>query len=128
MSLSPSSPLVGALFRNGIDVSPPNGPALLGNFDIVGADRPAAGAAWERVSQDGKTKFFTFQIELSRDLKYFGTLYPAEKRHDEGPDFSGVLHLSRETAQPVLQVKAFDRRTFLSVLIEPSDQVPASPA
>lgn len=128
MSLSPSSTLVGVLFRNGNELRLPNGPALLGNSDIVGLDRPANAAAWERVSPDGKTKFFTFQIELGRDLKYFGAIYPTERHNDDEPDYSGVLHLSRETAQPVPQVKAFDRKTFRSVLIEPSGHEPTPPA
>lgn len=104
MSLSPSSTLVGALFRNGTDRSIPNGSALLGNFNIVGLKRPATAAAWECVSPDGRTKFFTFQIVLGRDPKYFGALYPTERHNADDPDYSVVLHLSRETAQPVLQV------------------------
>ncbi|MBK6616316.1 hypothetical protein [Ottowia sp.] len=117
MSLNERSRLQGTLWASHSEN--PKAPSRTGVFEILGHTEKVHVAAWDRNSADGAAKCLSFQVELSRDLKYFGIMkLNPERKTDNDPHYCGVLNLTREMDGPTLNVRGYDRG-FLSIVIEP---------
>ena len=130
MSLNVSSKIEGTLFNIASDKRKTNGPVMEGQFQITGENGKINGAAWTKESKAKPgvppTRFLSLQIEISRDLKYYGAIFATkEKRSDNSPDYYGTLNLTREEGGPELRIAGWKRVgkesgvPFISIVIEP---------
>lgn len=127
MSLNAQSKIEGTLFNIAPDKRRTNGPVMEGDFQITGENGKIKGAAWTKESRDDpNVKYLSLQIELSRDLKYYGAIFATkEKRSDASPDYYGTLNLTKDKNGPELRIAGWKRKgketgvVFISVLIEP---------
>lgn len=127
MPLNAQSKIEGTLFIIADDKRRTNGPVMEGDFQITGEDGKIKGAAWTKESRnDPKVRYLSIQIELSRDLKYYGAIFATKEKHsDNSPDYYGTLNLTREKSGPELRIAGWRRKgkesgiKFISVLIEP---------
>jgi uncharacterized protein (DUF736 family) len=133
MMISEATKIEGALFTVPKEERRPNGPVMEGQFHIPGQPGKFEGAAWTKDSKASRDKpsvrYLSLQLELTRDLKYYGALFPAtDKKSDKYPDYYGTLNLGRNEGDPVLRIAGWKRKaksdgkSFISVLIEPQRQ------
>lgn len=131
--ISEATKIEGALFTVPKEKRRTNGPVMEGQFQIVGQAGKFDGAAWTKDSKGTRdkpsVKYLSIQLELTRDLKYYGALFPAtEKKSDKYPDYYGTLNLGRNEGDPVLRIAGWkrnaksDNRPFISIVIEPPRQ------
>jgi hypothetical protein len=132
MSLNVSSKIEGTLFNIATEKRKTNGPVMEGQFQITGENGKINGAAWTKEAnpkpgdKGPPTRFLSLQIEISRDLKYYGAIFATkEKKSDNSPDYYGTLNLTREKNGPELRIAGWKRVgketgvPFISIVIEP---------
>lgn len=131
--ISEATKIEGALFTVPKDKRREKGPLMEGQFQIQGQAGKFEGAAWIKDSKGTRdkpsVKYYSLQLELTRDLKYYGAMFPAtDKKSDKYPDYYGTLNLGRNEGDPILRIAGWKRkaksdgRPFISILIEPPRQ------
>lgn len=128
--INETTKIEGTLFTVPKEKRRTNGPVMEGQFQIEGEAGKFQGAAWTKDStgtaERPSVKYLSLQLELSRDVKYYGALFPAsEKKADKYPDYYGTLNLGRSKGSPELRIAGWKRKAksdgtpFISILIEP---------
>lgn len=128
MSLNAQSKVEGTLFMIPEDKRVTNGPIMKGEFQITGESGKINGSAWLKEKQDDPgSKYMSFALEISRELKFYGAIFPTnEKTAEKAPDYFGTLNLTKDKGGPTLRMAGWKRKgkqpphtAFISVVIEP---------
>ena len=127
MSLNVNSKIEGTLFNIPEKDRRPNGPVMKGDFQITGEAGKIQGSAWLKQKEEDGSTYLSFQLEISRELKYYGAIFPTtDKTADKAPDYFGTFNLAKEKGSPTLRIAGWKRKgknepftPFISVVIEP---------
>ena len=129
--INENTKIEGVLFTVPKEKRRTNGPVMEGKFQIEGEAGKFDGAAWTKDTKGTPDKpsfkYLSIQLELSRERKFYGALFPAtEKKADKYPDYYGTLNLGRNPGDPELRIAGWKRKAtsdgtpFISIVIEPS--------